>query len=80
MATVRVSTNFGIACYFNSLLQIYFMIPALVEAVMMFKIDDETLASLQEEEKKAGEGSNKVVEKRIRESKKLILELQKLFA
>jgi hypothetical protein len=62
-------------------LQIYYTIPAFVDAIFSAKIDEDVLkASPSKEEKKVDDGVSEQVEKRIKESKKLIFEMKKLFA
>jgi ubiquitin carboxyl-terminal hydrolase 25/28 len=90
----KTKTTHFIACYFNSLLQIYYTIPAFVEAILCFKDEGEGESAMAattdsakkpkivEESKAEGEsaGIDKQVEKRLKASKKLIFEMKKLFA
>ncbi len=62
-------------------MQIYYTIPAFVDAIFSAKVDEDVLkASPSKEEKKVDDGVSEQVEKRINESKKLIFEMKKLFA
>lgn len=76
--------HYFLACYFNSLLQFYYTIPGFVTEIMQAKIDEADFAALAKEEEKKEDDRRDVIEKqiekRIRASKKLILEMKKLFA
>eukprot|EP01022_Parablepharisma_sp_SALTPOND_P023425 TRINITY_DN494_c0_g1_i1.p1 TRINITY_DN494_c0_g1~~TRINITY_DN494_c0_g1_i1.p1 ORF type:complete len:1152 (+),score=161.70 TRINITY_DN494_c0_g1_i1:3596-7051(+) len=83
--------NVGNTCYFNSLLQIYFMLPQFVKRVMEFKYEDKNGDSSKEakeeakkqqakKEEKKEETKAKDKESRRKASVELVLNLQKLFA
>jgi Ubiquitin carboxyl-terminal hydrolase len=90
--TVRYTLNqLFIACYFNSLLQILFTIPSFVNAVMTAEVKEEpdeqesAKPGVQKEEEKKAEpqDTNEIdqqIMKRIKASKKLVIETKKLFA
>lgn len=78
-----------LACYFNSLLQILFTIPSFVISVMTAEVKEEpdeqeqAKPAAKEEEKKEEQKVNEVdqqIMKRIKASKKLVIETKKLFA
>jgi ubiquitin carboxyl-terminal hydrolase 25/28 len=66
--------NIGNTCYFNSLIQIYFNLPLFVEEIMRFNPDEKfSLADIPERQRAD-------IEKKVNANKKLIKELQVLFA
>jgi Ubiquitin carboxyl-terminal hydrolase len=82
-----------LACYFNSIIQIYYTVPGFVSAIMSFKEDEDLLKSLADEPAKKSANDqdsaalartpsviDRQIQKRVRASVKLILELKKLFA
>lgn len=75
--------NVGNTCYFNCLLQIYFMLPQFVKRIMLFKYEEQKEESKKNAKKEAKEELKKEEKKeedRKKTSLDLALNLQKLFA
>eukprot|EP00826_Nyctotherus_ovalis_P004845 TRINITY_DN11076_c0_g1_i21.p1 TRINITY_DN11076_c0_g1~~TRINITY_DN11076_c0_g1_i21.p1 ORF type:complete len:984 (-),score=386.57 TRINITY_DN11076_c0_g1_i21:125-3076(-) len=80
--------NMGNTCYFNCLLQIYFMLPQFVKRIMEFKYEEQKEESKKEakkedkkeNKKEAKEELKKEKEDRKKTSLNLVMNLQKLFS
>ena len=67
-----------LACYFNSLMQAYYMLPTFMENIIKFKPDKRDIAALKEKVAQGAEKAKREVRKLV--SIELVAQLQRLFA